>query len=123
MSTLSILFGFLLNLVGLIGFFGTGATHYTALIPCALGLLLILSGIVARKEHLRRHAMHVAVLVSFLGFVATASAFAKIPLLLDHTAGDKSPAIIAKIATALLCGIFFVLCLRSFVQARLMKKY
>ncbi len=123
MPTLSLIFGLLLNIVGLIGFFGTGATHYTALIPCALGLLLILSGIVAKKEHLRRHAMHVAVLVSLVGLVGTASAFGKISLLLDHAAGDKVPAIIAKIATALLCAIFFILCVRSFVRARLLKKY
>lgn len=119
MSTLAIIFGLLLNLVGLVGFFGTGATHYTALIPCALGLLLILSGLVARCEHLHKHAMHVAVLVSLLGFVATVSALGKIPLLLDHAAGDKTPSLIAKVATALLCGIFFILCVRSFVRARL----
>ncbi|MFZ4115920.1 MAG: hypothetical protein ACOYK6_04240 [Chthoniobacterales bacterium] len=122
MPTLSLIFGILLNLVGLLGFFGTGATHYTALIPCALGLLLIASGLVAYQEHLRRHAMHVAVLVSLIGLLGTASAFTKLPLLLDHAAGDKTPAFIAKIATALLCGIFFLLCLRSFVQARLLKK-
>ena len=122
MSTLSIIFGFLLNIVGLAGFLGTGASHYTALIPCALGLLLILTGIVAKRESLHRHAMHAAVLISLLGFVGTASAFAKISLLLDHAAGIKGPAIIAKIATALLCGIFFILCVRSFASARLMKK-
>lgn len=70
MPLLSIIFGLLLSVVGLIGFLGTGATHYTALIPCGLGVLLILSGLVARKEKLRPHAMHVAVLVSLVGFVA-----------------------------------------------------
>ncbi|MEI6416520.1 MAG: hypothetical protein WCO92_02235, partial [Verrucomicrobiota bacterium] len=74
MSSLSIIFGLLLNIIGLVGFFGTGSTHYTALIPCALGLLLIISGLIARKENLRRHAMHVAVLVAFLGFLGTVSA-------------------------------------------------
>ncbi len=123
MPTLSLIFGILLNAVGLTGFFGTGATHYTALIPCALGLLLIISGLIARNEHLRRHAMHVAVFVALLGFLGTASAFSKIPLLLDHAALDKTPSLLAKIATALLCGIFFILCLRSFVKARLLKKY
>ncbi len=123
MPTLSLIFGFLLNIIGLVGFFGTGATHYTALIPCALGILLILSGIVAKKEHLRRHAMHIAVLVSLVGFLGTVSAFGKISLLLDQASDPKTPAIIAKIATAILCGLFFILCVRSFVRARLMKKY
>ncbi len=123
MSTLSIIFGILLNLVGLLGFFGTGATHYTALIPCGLGVLLILSGIIAKNEALRRHAMHVAVLVGLVGFAATAPALGKVSMLLDYATNPKAPAIAAKIATALLCGIFFILCVRSFVRARLIKKY
>lgn len=122
MPTLSLIFGFLLNLVGLVGFFGTGATHYTALIPCGLGLLLMLSGLIAKKEALRPHAMHVAVLVALLGFVATVSALKNYPMLFDWAANPKAPAILAKIATALLCGIFFLLCVRSFVRARLMRK-
>jgi len=123
MSSLSILFGLLLNLVGLVGFFETGATHYTALIPCELGLLLIIAGLIAKKEHLRQHAMHVAVLVTLIGFIATASALGKIPLLFQATPDPKAAAIMAKSATALLCGTFFILCVRSFVRARLLKKY
>ena len=122
MSTLSIIFGLLLNLVGLVGFFGTGATHYTALIPCALGLLLIISGIVARCEKCHMHAMHVAVLVSLIGFIATASSLGKVSLVLANTAGPRLPSFIAKEATAVLCGLFFILCIRSFVKARLCKK-
>ncbi|MBX9576872.1 MAG: hypothetical protein K2W97_00155 [Chthoniobacterales bacterium] len=123
MSSLAIIFGILLNIVGLVGFFGTGATHHTALIPCVLGLLLILSGLIARKEKLRQHAMHVAVLVALLGFLGTASALGKITLLFGATADPKAAAIMAKSATAFLCLIFFILCVRSFVKARLLKKY
>ena len=122
MSSLAIIFGILLNIVGLFGFLETGATHYTALIPCALGLLLILSGLIAKKENLRRHAMHVAVLVALLGFLGTASAFGKINLLFAATADPKAAAIMAKSATAFLCLLFFILCVRSFVKARLLKK-
>ncbi|MBX9742455.1 MAG: hypothetical protein K2W99_02800 [Chthoniobacterales bacterium] len=123
MPTLSIIFGLLLNAVGLIGFFATGATHYTALIPCGLGLLLILSGLIAKKETLRQHAMHLAVLVALGGFLATAPAFQKYSMMFDLATDPKAPAIMAKIATSLLCGIFFILCVRSFVRARLMRKY
>ena len=122
MPTIALLFGLLLNFIGLLGFFGTGATHYTALIPCVLGLLLFLSGLIARQESLRRHAMHLAVFVSLLGLLGTLSAFGKIPLLLHHAAGERAPAYLAKIATALLCGFFFLLSLRSFIQARANRK-
>ncbi|HLB34296.1 MAG: hypothetical protein A3F67_00025 [Verrucomicrobia bacterium RIFCSPHIGHO2_12_FULL_41_10] len=122
MPNLSIIFGLLLNIVGLVGFFGTGSIHYTALIPCILGVLLILSGIVAKCEHLHKHAMHVAVLVSLLGFLGTASSLRKISLFLDSSAILNAPATAAKIITAVLCGLFFILCIRSFVKARLSRK-
>jgi hypothetical protein len=122
MSSLSILFGILLNLVGFGGFFFTGATHYTALIPCGLGLLLIICGWIAKKESLRRHAMHVAVLVALLGFFSTASAWGKIVALFGPIADPRAPSIIAKSTTALFCILFFILCVRSFVKARLLKK-
>lgn len=123
MSSLSITFGILLNLVGLIGFFGTGATHYTALIPCGLGLLLIICGLIGKKEHLRQHAMHVAVLVALLGFVMTITAFKKLGFAFENMSDPKAASIMAKSVTSLLCGAFFILCVRSFVKARLLKKY
>ncbi len=33
MARVTIIFGFLLVILGLVGFFGTGSIHYTALIP------------------------------------------------------------------------------------------
>lgn len=126
MSQLAILFGLLLNAVGLVGFFGTGASHPTALIPCVLGVLLIICGFIARKESLHMHAMHVAVLIALIGFLATASSFIKIWSLFSATSALSAlsvPATLSKFATALLCGIFFVLCVRSFVRARILKKY
>lgn len=122
MSQLSLLFGFLLNVVGLVGFFSTGASHPTALIPCALGLLLFISGIVARRKALHKHAMHVAVLVSLLGFLGTVSSFVKLRMLFAHMPLINEAAVLSKVSTALLCGIFFILCIRSFVRARLSKK-
>jgi hypothetical protein len=59
MSAISIIFGILLNVVGLVGFFGTGAAHPTSLSPCGLGLLLVICGLLARIEKIRMHVMHV----------------------------------------------------------------
>ena len=122
MPATSIIFGILLNVVGLIGFFGTGATHPTALIPCGLGLLLIICGLLARNEKIRMHVMHVAVLVGLLGFGATVSAYGMILAVLTQTAGEKASSSIAKMATALICGLYVVRFIQSFVQARLLKK-
>lgn len=122
MSTISIFFGILLNVVGLVGFFGTGAAHPTALIPCGLGLLLILCGLLARIEKIRMHVMHVAVLVGLLGFGATVTSYGMLFAVLKQTAGDKTNSSIAKMATALICGLFVARCIQSFVEARLLKK-
>ncbi len=122
MSSISVVFGILLNIVGLVGFFGTGAAHPTALIPCALGILLIICGLLARNEKIRIHVMHVAVLVGLLGFGATVSSYGLIFAVLKQTAGEKTNSSIAKMATALLCGLFVARCIQSFVEARVLKK-
>jgi len=122
MSSISVVFGILLNIVGLVGFFGTGAAHPTALIPCALGILLIICGLLARNEKIRMHVMHVAVLVGLLGFGATVSSYGLIFAVLKQTAGEKTNSSIAKMATALLCGLFVARCIQSFVEARVLKK-
>ena len=122
MSSISVVFGILLNVVGLVGFFGTGAAHPTALIPCGLGLLLIICGLLARIEKIRMHVMHVAVLVGLLGFGATVSSYGLLFAVLKQTAGDKTNSSIAKMATALLCALFVARCIQSFVEARMLKK-
>src|SRR5438034_230558 len=62
-------FGILLIVLGLGGFFGTGAEHGTALIPAYFGTALLILGLLALKDSLRKHAMHVAAMVGLLGVV------------------------------------------------------
>lgn len=122
MSTTTIIIGLLLIIEGILGFFLTGASHFTALIPAGFGLVITLSGILARKEKLHMHAMHAAVLFALIGFAATSAAFSKISLLIAGTAGEKTVAYESKIVMAILCGTLLVLGIRSFVVARLLKK-
>ncbi|NBQ65847.1 MAG: hypothetical protein EBT95_10060, partial [Verrucomicrobia bacterium] len=66
--------------IGLGGYFLTGAASWTALIPAGIGLILLILGIVAvRRENLRKHAMHAALLVSLLALGGTASSLPKLP--------------------------------------------
>ena len=58
MSSTTILFGVLLTLLGLGGYFLTGASSPTALIPTIFGLLLLMLGALARSEPIRKHPMH-----------------------------------------------------------------
>jgi fluoride ion exporter CrcB/FEX len=121
MPSTSIIFGILLILIGLIGYvYGTmnGNASLTALIPAAFGLILVILGFIGKsKENLRKHVMHGAVLIGLLGFLATISSFFKIPALLSGTA-ERPSAVVAQAAMALICLVFIILCVKSFIDAR-----
>ncbi len=121
MPSTSIFFGFLLILLGVFGYgYGmlNGNASPTALIPAIFGVLLIVFGALARsRENLRRHLMHAAVVVGLLGFLATVSSFFKIPALLDGTA-ERPAAVITQALMAVICLVFVILCVKSFIDAR-----
>ena len=121
MPTTTITCGILLILIGVIGYaYGMtgGNASLTALIPALIGLILAILGFAAKtKEDLRKHIMHGAVVVGLLGLLGTMGSFLKIPALLNGTA-ERPAAIVAQLATALVCLIFVVLCVKSFADAR-----
>ncbi len=121
MPSTAIFFGFLLIFLGAGGYvYGTmnGNASLTALIPAIFGVLLIAFGAAARSmENLRKHLMHGAVLVGLLGFLATVSSFLKIPALLAGTA-ERPAAVVTQLMMALICLVFVILCVKSFVDAR-----
>ena len=126
MAKLAMVFGVLIALVGVIGYVETHFWH--AFIPVVLGLLLVLLGFVASTEDQKRRmlAMHIAVTVGLLGFLGT------IPGLIamgGYLAGHQATAVggvavghelAAEVqsATSILCLIFVLLCVRSFIAAR-----
>ena len=117
MPSTSIVSGVLLILIGIAGYLfsiADGNTSLTALIPAAFGLLLVIFGFVARtNENLRKHLMHAAVVVALLGFlIPTARILSKI--------GDfkVSLAVMSQVSMALVCLLFVVLGVRSFILAR-----
>jgi hypothetical protein len=122
MPTLTIVMGMALIVLGLAGFYGTGATHYTALIPAGFGAVFILFGLVARKQSLRRHAMHVTSMLGLLGVAFTVRGLLSLPTLLCGGAVERPGAVVSKSIMAILCGVYFILCLTSFVAARLRRR-
>ncbi len=114
---MSIYFGSLLIIIGIIGYIVSmvdGKTSLTALIPAIFGILMILFGALARgNEKLRKHLMHGSVLVALLGFIAVAARL--VPKL-----GELSltTAVLAQIAMGIVCLVFVILAIRSFVAAR-----
>ena len=109
--------GRLLILVGILGYvYGLyiSAASWTALIPAIVGAILMGLGYAASSsEGMRKHLMHAAVLVALIGFVAAASRLAM-------KGGDFTLTVpaMSQIAMALICLVFVVLAVRSFVAAR-----
>jgi hypothetical protein len=90
----------------------------TSLIPVYFGAALILCGLVALKESLLKHAMHLAAMVGLIGLLAGAGmGLPKLPKLLDHTA-ERPAAVRQQLGLAAICLVFVLLCINSFIQAR-----
>jgi hypothetical protein len=113
MAATTILFGLALIVLGFGGYFLTGTSSFTALIPAAFGLLLVVLGFIARSESARKHAMHAAAAVALVGFAGALMSLLRTP------AGVRSAvAVYSQIAMVLLTGIFVALCVKSFIDAR-----
>ena len=146
MPRVTLLFALLLILLGIVGYAGDSAADtpsgdptadtvsaadavdqvgakpkrsITALIPTFTGGLLLVFGVIAINEKWRMHAMHGAVLIGLLGFLAAggrgASGMIK---LMSADADVNGRSLFFVCAMAVLCGIFVALCVRSFVSAR-----
>ena len=118
MPNTTILFGLLLILLGIGGFVGTGSTAPTALIPAAFGLVLLITGIMARNPARRKMAMHIAVVVGLLGFLGTVPGLMKLGTLISGGEVARPAAVISQSIMALLTAFFTILCVRSFIRAR-----
>ena len=117
MPNTAIWFGRILVLIGIIGYaYGIygGNASVTAFIPAAFGIILMALGHIAvAKEDLRKHLMHAAVIVALLGFILPAGRL--VSKLADLT---LSAAVVSQVAMALVCLIFVVLAVQSFIAAR-----
>ena len=118
MPKTAIHFGRLLILLGVIGYaYGYFYTtpSLTALIPAIFGGVLMILGYAANaKENLRKHLMHVAVLVGLVGFlVPTWRIISKIS---EFTLSFDA---VMLILMAVICLSFVVLCVKSFMNARM----
>lgn len=117
MPTTAIACGVLLELIGIIGYVNgamSGKASVTALIPAFLGSVFIILGVLARaKEGLRKHLMHVAVILALLGFIFPAGR-----LISKMSELTLSAAVVSQIAMAVVCLIFTILAIRSFAAAR-----
>lgn len=120
MGKVTIGFGVLLILIAISGFLATGSNHPTALIPAVAGLLFCVLGVLANSREAKRRMLwtHIAVTVALLAFLGTIKADIDV-FRLAHGATFAHPvAVEEKAAMSLLCLLFVLLCVRSFIAAR-----
>lgn len=117
MAPYAIVIGVLLIGLGAWGYFGAPLEkqHWTALIPAFVGGPLLILGLLALQEHLRKHAMHAAAAVGLLGFLGGAA-----DLLRRSFTGklEWGAPVVSGALMAVLCAVFVGLCVKSFIDAR-----
>ena len=96
----------------------TGLVSKTALIPCWIGLAVIVGGLLGLLgKGLHKHGMHLAALAALVGAVGSTMPIRKRGFDLADVAVQGS------LATIVICLVFLVLAVRSFVVARVLRKY
>ena len=119
MAKIAVLFGALLIgvTIGVIAYNG-GYKSFTVLIPSIIGGIIGVCGVLSFNEKYRKHAMHAAVTVGLLGaFACIGQGTGQLMKL-----GTENQPSIDKLAsvwtTGVLCIIFVVMCVQSFIAAR-----
>lgn len=118
MPAMTIGLGVILIALGVIGYFATGRQSVTALIPAFAGALFLIVGLIARNPGARKHAMHAAAALAVLGFLGTVPGLIKFFRMLGGAEVARPAAVRSQAVMAVLCAIFVILCVRSFVAAR-----
>ncbi len=124
MATPTIIISIILIVDGVIGYLlgqpnpETGNVSKTALIPIFFGLPIFFCGLIARNEKFRKHAMHLAVMIGFLGFIGAGMRVPKSIVALNENPDGSPLALISQTVMAIVCLVFVILCVRSFIQAR-----
>ncbi len=123
MIRITILLGIVLLLLGL-GAYGYAMTgeeaSVTALIPAFFGGPILSLGLLAAQLPARRALLiHIAVVLAVLGLLGAARGLTSLPALITKPDEVARPAaVIVQSAMAVLCLVYVILAVRSFVLAR-----
>jgi hypothetical protein len=114
MPSVTRIVGFVLIVLGIVGYVGTGMASFTALIPAIAGAVFLILAMAARSEKARKHVMHAAVALALILVIGVA------PRIMSAiNAGETMrPAVLAQIAMALVLLLYVLLGVKSFIDAR-----
>ncbi len=118
MSSQTLYTGVALIVLGIGGYVVSGAASVTALIPAFIGAVFALLGLLGRKDSLRKHVMHVSILLALLAVGGTFRGITGVVAWLGGTPPERPMAVVVQSITALLCILLVVGGIRSFLAAR-----
>jgi hypothetical protein len=118
MLRLTLAFGLVLTLLGLIFYGISGFLSFTALIPSFFGIVFIFLAVVAKNDRYRKTVMHIVSALAFLAFLMTAKSLAAVARWLNGSPPERPLAVTEQAVMSMLGFIFFAVCFRSFVRAR-----
>jgi uncharacterized membrane protein len=118
MAKFSIVWGIILITLGLISYFGISSESITALIPAFLGIPVLVLGWLAMNEKYLKHAMHGVAVLMLLGFGGTVGGLFKFFRMIGGEVFERPSAIIIQAIMAVLCLIFLIFAIKSFIDAR-----
>jgi len=118
MSKLSITYGVIFILMGVISYFGISSESITALIPAFFGIPMIVLGWLGLNEKYLKHAMHGAAVLMLLGFIGTIGGLIKFLKMLGGVQPERSAAVTVQAIMALMCLVFLIFAVKSFIDVR-----
>lgn len=118
MAITAIVTGALLVFMGAGFYVGIQPPHFTALIPAILGFIIFILGLVARNEKMRRHAMHGAMVFGLLGLLGSLMGVPSWIKMVQGQEAFRPHAALEQFLMFVICGVFLIMCINSFVKAR-----
>lgn len=118
MPKFSIVLGIIFILMGLYGYFGISSESITALIPTFFGIPLLILGWLGLNEKYLKHTMHGAAVLTLLGFVGTVGGLFKFFRMLGGEEMQRPAAVTVQAIMAILCLLFLIFAIKSFIDAR-----
>lgn len=118
MAKFSIILGIILITLGLVSYFGISSESVTALIPTFLGIPVLVLGFLALNEKYLKHTMHAAAVLMLLGFAGTVGGLIKFFRKISGEVFERPYAITIQAIMAVLCLIFLIFAIKSFIDAR-----
>jgi len=106
-------------ILGAGSFLLTGAASATALIPAFFGIAFVGLGILGiKKESMRKHVMHAALLLAILGIGGSFGGLINVLGVLGGNELERPNAAYAQAIMAIICIYFVIAGVRSFISAR-----